>query len=80
MTKTIATLFGAIYLIVGIAGFIPQLGGSTSMTPSTLLGVASVNLLHNIVHVVIGLAGLSGGRSESGAAVKREPMKFVNPT
>ena len=28
--------------------------------------VASVNVLHNIVHVVIGLAGLSGGRSESG--------------
>jgi hypothetical protein len=67
MTKTIATLFGAIYLIVGILGFIPSLGGSTSMTDSTLLGVASVNLLHNIVHLVIGLAGLSGGRTESGA-------------
>jgi len=67
MTKTIATLFGAIYLIVGILGFIPALGGSTGTTPSTLLGVASVNIWHNIVHVVIGLAGLSGGRSESGA-------------
>jgi hypothetical protein len=66
MAKTIATLFGAIYLIVGILGFIPALGGSTSMADSTLLGVASVNVLHNIVHLVIGLAGLSGGRSESG--------------
>ena len=66
MAKTVATLFGAIYLIVGILGFIPALGGSTSMADTTLLGVASVNVLHNIVHVVIGLAGLSGGRSESG--------------
>lgn len=68
MTKTIATLFGVIYLIVGVAGFFPQLGGSTSMASGTLLGVASVNVLHNIVHLIIGLAGLSGGRTDSGAA------------
>ncbi|HEY5095817.1 MAG TPA: DUF4383 domain-containing protein [Candidatus Eremiobacteraceae bacterium] len=63
-----ATLFGVIYLIVGVAGFFPQLGGSMSMASGTLLGVASVNVLHNIVHLIIGLAGLSGGRTESGAA------------
>lgn len=57
-----------IYLIVGVAGFFPQLGGSMSMASGTLLGVASVNVLHNIVHLIIGLAGLSGGRTESGAA------------
>jgi hypothetical protein len=68
MTKTIATLFGAIYVIVGILGFIPALGGSASMADSSLFGVASVNLLHNIVHLIIGLAGLSGGRTDSGAA------------
>jgi uncharacterized protein DUF4383 len=66
MAKTLATLFGAIYLIVGIAGFIPAFGGTMSMTPSMLFGIADVNLLHNIVHVIIGLAGLAGGRSESG--------------
>jgi hypothetical protein len=68
MTKTIATLFGAIYLIVGILGFIPALGGSASMSDSSLFGIASVNIPHNIVHLIIGLAGLSGGRSEAGAA------------
>lgn len=67
MTKTIATLFGAIYVLVGILGFIPALGGSTGMAPSTLFGVASVNVLHNIVHLIIGLAGLSGGRTEAAA-------------
>jgi hypothetical protein len=66
MAKTLATLFGAIYLIVGIAGFIPAFGGSMSMTPGMLFGIADVNVLHNIVHVIIGLAGLAGGRTESG--------------
>jgi len=68
MTKTIATLFGAIYVIVGILGFIPAQGGSASMADSSLFGIASVNVLHNIVHLIIGLAGLSGGRTEAGAA------------
>ena len=68
MTKTIATLFGAIYVIVGILGFIPALGGSASMSGSALFGIAMVNIPHNIVHLIIGLAGLSGGRTEAGAA------------
>ena len=67
MAKTITTVFGVIYLIVGVLGFVPQLGGSLSMAASSLFGIASVNLLHNIVHLIIGLAGLSGGRTDSGA-------------
>ena len=67
MAKTIATLFGVIYVLVGVLGFFPQLGGSATMVPSSLFGIASVNVLHNIVHLVIGLAGLSGGRTDSGA-------------
>jgi len=66
MAKALATLFGAIYLIVGIAGFIPAFGGSMTMTSSMLFGIAEVNLLHNIVHIVIGLAGLAGGRTDAG--------------
>ncbi|HYK54230.1 MAG TPA: DUF4383 domain-containing protein [Candidatus Eremiobacteraceae bacterium] len=67
MAKTIGMLFGWIYTIVGIAGFIPALGGSFSMTGTTLLGVAQVNVLHNIVHLIIGIAGLSMSRTEEGA-------------
>ena len=66
MAKTVATLFGVIYVLVGVLGFVPQLGGSTSTAPSSLFGIASVNVLHNIVHLIIGLAGLSGGRTDSG--------------
>lgn len=67
MTKTIGMLFGAIYLLVGILGFVPQLGGSVSMASNTLLGVAAVNVIHNIVHLIIGIAGLTLSRTEEGA-------------
>jgi hypothetical protein len=67
MAKTIGMLLGWIYVIVGIAGFIPALGGSFSMTGSTLLGIAQVNALHNIVHLVIGIAGVTMSRTEEGA-------------
>jgi len=54
-----ALLFGAIYLAVGIIGFLPVLGGSATMTNSKLLGLFNINLLHNLVHVVIGIGGLA---------------------
>jgi hypothetical protein len=54
-----ALLFGAIYLAVGIIGFLPFLGGSVTMTNSKLVGLFNINLLHNLVHVVIGIAGLA---------------------
>lgn len=67
MAKTIGMLFGWIYLLVGFAGFVPALGGSYSMTPSTLLQIADVNILHNVVHLIIGFAGISMSRTEEGA-------------
>src|SRR2546421_11476491 len=54
-----ALVFGAIYLAVGIIGFLPVLGGSATMTNSKLLGLFNINLLHNLVHIVIGIGGLA---------------------
>ena len=54
-----ALVFGAIYLAVGIFGFLPFLGGSYTLTSHALLGIFQINLLHNLVHIVIGIAGLS---------------------
>jgi uncharacterized protein DUF4383 len=54
-----AVVFGAIYLLAGIAGFLPFLGGSDTQTSSALFNVFQVNLLHNLVHVAIGIAGLA---------------------
>jgi Domain of unknown function (DUF4383) len=45
MARTIAVVFGAVYLVAGLAGFILE-------TP--LFGLFEVNTLHNIVHVLLG--------------------------
>jgi hypothetical protein len=68
MAKSIAMVFGVIYTVVGIAGFIPALGGSYTMTANTLLRIADVNIVHNIVHLVIGIAGLTMAKTDEGAA------------
>jgi len=59
----VALVFGVIYLAVGILGFLPFLGGSFTLTNTKLLGLFNINLLHNLVHVVIGVAGLAAGAS-----------------
>ncbi len=58
-----ALVFGAIYLAVGIFGFLPFLGGSYTLTSHALLGIFQINLLHNLVHIVIGIAGLAAAAS-----------------
>jgi hypothetical protein len=63
---------GAVFALVGILGFIP--GVTTSYSEMTfagpdsgamLLGVFQVSILHNIVHLLFGAAGLLMGRSVS---------------
>jgi len=58
-----ALVFGAIYLVVGIFGFLPFLGASYTLTSHALLGIFQINLLHNLVHMVIGIAGLAAAAS-----------------
>ena len=58
-----ALTFGAIYLVAGVLGFLPFLGGSATLTDRALFGIFQVNLLHNLVHVAIGIAGLAAASS-----------------
>lgn len=67
IVQTAAMVFGAIYLLAGIVGFLPFLGGSYTQTSSALFNVFQVNLLHNLVHVVIGIAGLAAASSLANA-------------
>jgi hypothetical protein len=64
MIKRVAMAFGVIYLAAGILGMLPFLGGTFGMTPANLLNVFSINLLHNLVHVGLGIAGLAAASSE----------------
>ncbi|WP_067199651.1 DUF4383 domain-containing protein [Microbacterium sp. XT11] len=61
-----ALIAGIIFLVVGIAGFIPGLTHSAehlhaagASSDAQLLGVFQVSVLHNIVHLAFGIAGLA---------------------
>ena len=58
-----ALIFGLIYLLAGLLGFLPLLGGSGGLTNRALFGIFQVNLFHNLVHIVIGIAGLAAASS-----------------
>ena len=64
MIKRVAMAFGVIYLAVGILGMLPFLGGTFGMTPANLMNVFSINLLHNLVHVGLGIGGMAAAGSE----------------
>jgi hypothetical protein len=79
MTRTpvqnVARLVGIVFLLVGIAGFIP--GVTTNLYDglefagddgtAELLGLFEVSVLHNIVHGLFGIAGLALAATASGA-------------
>jgi hypothetical protein len=65
-----AAAVGAVFLLVGILGFIPgitthysdlQFAGHQSN--AKLLGIFEVSVLHNIVHLLFGIAGLAMART-----------------
>ena len=64
--RTAALAVSVVFLLVGLAGFIPGLTTNYSeMTfaghhsDAHLLGVFQVSVLHNIVHLLFGVAGLA---------------------
>ena len=63
MLKTIALLFGVVFLVVGILGFVP------AVTPNQmLLGIFHVNTAHNVVHLLSGVLALWAGMSSAAYA------------
>jgi hypothetical protein len=69
-----AMVVGVVFLLVGVAGFIPgittnydQLQFAAHQSGALLLGVFQVSILHNIVHLLFGVAGLAMARTAAGA-------------
>ncbi|HEV7741666.1 MAG TPA: DUF4383 domain-containing protein, partial [Pseudolysinimonas sp.] len=65
--RLLATIFGIVYVLVGIAGFFVTSGvGFFDTSGGLLLGIFEVNIFHNVAHLLIGaallIAGLSGVR------------------
>lgn len=66
-TRTFALIFGIVFLLAGVSGFIPGLlhevpAGAPHLTVETgyglVLGLLPVNVLHNLVHVLFGVLGI----------------------
>lgn len=73
--RIVATIFGAVYLLVGLLGFAVTGGvGFIATEGEALLGIFEVNPLHNIAHLLIGAALLIAGLANARAA------KGVNTT
>lgn len=67
--RLVATIFGAVYLLVGALGFAVTGGvGFISTSGGLLLGIFEVNPLHNIAHLLIGGALLIAGLASARAA------------
>ena len=72
--RTMAGLVGAVFLLVGILGFIPGITSNYSTmtfagnsSDAKLLGLFEVSILHNIVHLLFGVAGLAMAKATKSA-------------
>ena len=74
-TRYFSLVLGIIFLLVGIAGFVPGLlqtpepAADVEVTQSfgRLMGLFPVNALHNVVHIIFGIWGIAAYRSYTGA-------------
>lgn len=84
-TRYFALVFGIIYVLVGILGFIPG-----ALTPATgapplavetlagrLLGLFPVNILHTLVHLLLGIWGILAYRSFDTARVYARSLAVI---
>jgi hypothetical protein len=60
LVRTVAVVFGAIYVLAGLAGFVIA-------QDDMIFGLFEVNALHNIVHILLGAILLYGSTSTSAA-------------
>jgi hypothetical protein len=71
-TQKITFGLGAVYVLIGILGFIPGL-----VTNNLLLGIFAVNTLHNFTHIVVGLVLVAGSMSAGNTLMVNKIMAVV---
>ena len=84
-TRTFAMLFGIVFLVVGVLGFLGEPftaaphGEHPAVNPEArdLLGLFPVNMYHNVVHVLFGLWGLAASRSAGGAVTYARGVAII---
>ncbi|WP_067499468.1 DUF4383 domain-containing protein [Actinoplanes sp. TFC3] len=74
LVQTAALAVGIVFLLVGLLGFVPGVTSDYSAlsfaghhSGAKLLGIFEVSVLHNIVHLLFGVAGLALARTAANA-------------
>ena len=73
VVQKLAVALGVIFLVVGVAGFIPGITtqydrlGNFNAPGALVLGIIGVNWLENVAHLLYGVGGLALSRTENGA-------------
>lgn len=84
--RRFALILGIIYLVVGVAGFIPALlQPSATNAPQLavdsfsgrLLGLFPVNLLHTLVHLAIGVWGVVAAKGMGAAVIYARSLAVI---
>ena len=72
--QKVSLVYGIVFLIVGVGGFIPGLTSNIESlefaghgSEAMLMGVFQVSILHNIVHLLFGVIGVLAARSFAGS-------------
>ena len=74
LVQNAALLVGVVFLAVGILGFVPgitthygDMSGAGHESMAKLLGIFQVSVLHNVVHLLFGAAGIAMTRTSASA-------------
>ncbi len=62
LTKA-AYVFAAVFILIGVLGFVPMLAPKDDMGMPLLLGLFMVGAIHNIIHLASGVAAFLAARS-----------------
>ena len=84
MTRRFALIVGIVYLVIGIAGFIPGLVQGRDYADlavdagaGALLGLFPVNVVHHLVHLLVGVLGIAAYRAFTSARLYARGLAVV---
>lgn len=71
INKIASIVFGAVFALVGVLGFVGALAPE-----GKLLGIFAVSLMHNLVHLLTGVALLAGAFIDNGRMARSALLVF----
>jgi hypothetical protein len=64
MLRKAALVFGVVFVLIGILGFVPALRTNNNTDMPLLLGLFMVGGVHNAIHLISGVGALLGSKTE----------------